>query len=212
MGVRKKLIIRRQFLLKLLGHKNMQTLGKLILILLCISASLHGQDSEIDRLIAGELKMTFPSIYFKHNSADYAPMPYSVDSCFKFIAANIKSLNSYPIWRDTNEKERLTIIRIQKLKSDLNKYVPSKQIHFQSMGPAQKISRLTIEKGLDNKQTEYLLSLNSVLDVSGAIKNKMRLGKEKKQRKGLPRLVWCGWKYGFHWSSNGGPNKKTKKQ
>jgi hypothetical protein len=40
----------------------------------------------------------------------------------------------------------------------------------------------------------------------------MTLGKEKKQRKGIPRLVWCGWKYGFHWSSNGGPNKKTKKQ
>jgi hypothetical protein len=192
--------------------RNMQTLGKLTLILFCFSASLHGQNSEIDRLVAGELKMTFPSIYFKHNSADYATMPYSVDSCFKYIATNIKNLNSYPIWRDTTEKERLTIIRIQKLKSDLNKFVPSKQIHFQSMGTAQKISRRTIEKSVDNKQTEYLLSLNSVLDVSGAIKNKMTLGKEKKQRKGIPRLVWCGWKYGFHWSSNGGPNKKTKKQ
>ncbi len=147
-----------------------------------------------------------------NNSADYAKMPYSVDSCFKYIATNIKNLNSFPIWRDTTEKERLTIIRIQKLKSDLNKFVPSKQIHFQSMGTAQKISRRTIEKSVDNKQTEYLLSLNSVLDVSGAIKNKMTLGKEKKQRKGIPRLVWCGWKYGFHWSSNGGPNKKTKKQ
>jgi hypothetical protein len=186
----------------------MQTLGKLILILFCISARLHGQELEIDRLIVGELKMTFPSIYFKHNSTDYAVMPYSIDSCFEYIATNIKNLNSYPIWRDTTEKERLTYIRIQKLKSDLNKYVPSKQIHFQSMGTAQKISRLTIEKSTNNKQIQYLLSLNSVLDVSGAIKNKTSHGKEKKQRKGIPHLVWCGWKYGFHWSSNGSGRKK----
>ena len=188
----------------------MQTLVKLTIILFCIATSLKGQNSEIDRLIDSELKMTFPSIYFKHNSTDYANMPYTVDSCLKYIATNIKNLNSYPIWRDSTEKERLTYIRIQKLKSDLNKYAPSKQIHFQSMGTAQKISRRTIEKSVDNQQTQYLLSLNSVLDISGVIKNKMVVGKEKKQRKGIPRLVWCGWQYGFHWSSNGSKSRKPK--
>ncbi|MBI3519986.1 MAG: hypothetical protein HY062_11590 [Bacteroidetes bacterium] len=175
-----------------------------------MSSIIQAQDSEIDRLVVGELQMTFPSIYFKHNSSDYAVMPYSVDSCLKYIAANIKNLDSYPIWRDTTEKERLTYIRIQKLKSDLNKFVPSKQIHFQSMGTAQKISRRIIEKSKDANQTLYLLSLNSVLDVSGAIKNEINPRKEKKQRKGIPHLVWCGWRYGFHWNGNGTSNKKTK--
>ena len=151
--------------------------------------------------------MTFPSIYFKHNSAEYAAMPYSVDSCFKYIAKNINDLNSYPIWRDSLEKERLTVIRIQKLRSGINKYVSARQIHFQSMGRAQKISRLVIEKSRDDKHIQYLLSLNSVLDVSGAIDQKKNTTvKEKKQKKGIPRLVWCGWNYGFHWSDKG----KTK--
>ena len=30
------------------------------------------------------------------------------------------------------------------------------------------------------------------------------------QIKGIPRLVWCGWKHGFHWSSKDGLNKKAK--
>ena len=188
----------------------MQTLHNLIIILLFFSETIRGQDSEINRLLEGEFKMTFPSIYFKHNSSNYAEMPYSVDSCFKYIATNIKNINNYPVWRDSSEKENLTYIRIQKLKSDLNKYVPSKQIHFQSMGTAQKITRQTIEKSADDKQKQYLLSLNSVLDVSGAIKNKIIPSKEKKQIKEIPHLVWCGWKYGFHWSNNGSKPRKSK--
>jgi len=175
-------------------------------ILLFLSTGLPGQDSEVaTRLESGELKMTFPSIYFKHNSIDYAPMPYSADSCFKYIATKIKELNSYPVWRDIHEKERLTYFRIKKLQEDLYNYLPSNNIRFQSMGAAQKISKQTIQKA-DATHVEYLLTLNSVLDVSGAIKNKTN--KEKKQRRGIPRLVWCGWQYGFHWSSKG----KTKKR
>ena len=49
-----------------------------------------------------ELKMTYPSIYFVLNSTEYAVMPYTVDSCFKYIAANIKYLNSIVIWRDSS--------------------------------------------------------------------------------------------------------------
>lgn len=188
---------------KIRQKKSMQTFAKLTIIFLFFSAKLHGQNPEIDGLIAGELNMTFPSIYFKHNSTDYATMPYPVDSCFKYIATKIKELNSYPVWRDSTEKERLTYLRIQKLRSDLNKYVPSKQIHFESMGTAQKISQRTIEKGAGDQQIQYLLSLNSVLDVSGAIKSKTSVHKKKKQRKKMPRLVWCGWKHGFHWSGIG---------
>ncbi len=186
------------------------TTTKILSILLFVAAEFFGQNTEIEKLLEGELKMTFPSIYFKHNSAEYATMPYSVDSCFKYIATNIKNLNSYSIWKDSLEKERLTYIRMKKLKKDLHKYVPSNKINFQSMGTAQKISRQTIEKSIDDKQIQYLLSLNAVLDVSGALKNKNASGKEKKQRKGIPRLVWCGWKYGFHWSDTGSRNKKKK--
>ncbi len=186
----------------------MKPVIKLIFILLFSTVQLFAQQTA--RSTDNELKMTFPSIYFKHNSSDYAVMPYSVDSCFKYIAANIKDLNSYPIWRDSAEKERLSYVRMQKLKTDLKKYIPGKKITFQSMGTAQKISRHTIEKSDDETQKQYLLTLNSVLDVSGVIENKKVVTKEKKQRKRLPRLVWCGWKYGFHWSSNGSSTKKTK--
>jgi len=223
----------------------MQTFGNLTIILLFISTILPGQNPEIDRLVDSELKMTFPSIYFKHNSTDYATMPYTVDSCFKYIALNIKDINSRPIWRDSSETEHLTNERIKKLKLGLNKYPPTKRINIQSMRKEQKISQRTIFKDTDSAQIQYLLSLNSVFDISGVIKPKklkekkhFRIGsafdlasikhkrqvakqnrkkrqepvilsKEKKQRKGIPHLVWCGWKYGFHWSSKGKTTKKT---
>ena len=77
-------------------------------------------------------------------------------------------------------------------------------------GKAQKVSQRTIYKNTDNEQIQYLLSFNSVLDVNGAINKKWYNGKEKKQRRHLPRLVWCCWKYGFHWSSLRKSNKKEK--
>ena len=110
--------------------------------------------------------MTFPSIYFKHNSADYASMPYSVDSCFRYIAANFDDIVSYTIWRDSLETDALSKRRIKKLKTDLNRFTPAGQVEIQSMGKEQKISRYTINKGKDKKQIQYLLSLNSVLDIS----------------------------------------------
>lgn len=149
--------------------------AKLLLMLILITNGLKSQESDVDtRLKNGELTMTFPSIYFKHNSTDYALMPYTVDSCFKFIATNIKVLNSYFIWRDSSETELLTNKRIKKLHDDLNKYTSTRKISFKTAGNKQKISRQTINKDLNGEKKQYLLSLNSVLDVSGAIHPKKK--------------------------------------
>lgn len=157
----------------------MRALIRSIVLLLLISTGLHAQDSEIDRLIQGELKMTFPSIHFKHNSTEYAAMPYTVDSCLKYIALRYKdNLNSLVIWRDSTETEELTNKRIEKLKLALRKYLPSGKIEIHSMGDQQKISRQTIGMTSDSTKTEYLLSLNSVFDIS-----KTRFPPEKKKVK-----------------------------
>jgi hypothetical protein len=139
---------------------------KLIFLFLVVSTWLFAQNKETDRLIKGELKMTFPSIYFKHKSTDYATMPYAVDSCYKYIALHIKDINDYVIWRDSLETDQLTKKRIKKLKTGLNQYTPSLNIYIESMGKEQKISRATINLTNDNQQIQYLLSLNSVFDIS----------------------------------------------
>jgi hypothetical protein len=154
-----------------------------------------GQNPDRSRQIAGELEMTFPSIYFKHNSTDYAAMPYSVDSCFRYIAFNFdRSINNLVIWRDSLEPEELTKIRIEKLKKDLGRYNVKSKIH--SMGPMQKISRRTINKSSDSLMISYLLSLNSVLDVSKIKKAKKRNSKDHIQHPS----IFCGncWATGFH--------------
>lgn len=143
--------------------------------------------------------MTFPSIYFKHNSTDYAIMPYKVDSCFKYIALHIKDIHSLVIWRDSLEIEGLTNKRIKKLKMDINKYISSNKINIHSMGKEQKISRHTINRLVSNEQIQYLLSLNSVFDISSTHFLCQKKCKEKNSAKRLPHLVWCGWRYGFHW-------------
>lgn len=174
----------------------MRTLIKLTLFFF-VSAITRGQEAEIDRRIANELKMTFPGIYFKHNSVDFATMPYSVDSCFKYVALNFdKSVNSLVIWRDSSETEALTNKRIVRLKTGLRKYMRDNTIVIQSMGNNQKVSRQTIGLTSDKTRIEYLLSLNSVFDIS-----KTRIPpSEPKKKKSRRRLVWTGWKTGFHWS------------
>ena len=181
--------------------KSMQLPAKLILLLLLfIPPKLKGQDSETDRLIRSELKMTFPSIYFKHNSTDYAPMPYTVDSCFKYIALHFEdNINSLVIWRDSTETEELTNKRIEILKAGLKKYIRPGKIEIHSMGNKQKISRQTINMTSDSTKIEYLLSLNSVLDISKTGFPPEKKNKKKKRR----RLVWTGWRNGFHWSTPG---------
>lgn len=172
----------------------MRALAKLTIFFLFMALTLCGQDAEIDRLISNEFKMTFPSIYFKHNSTDFATMPYSIDSCFKFISQNYKKdINSLVIWRDSIETERLTKKRIKKLRAGLRKYLRNEAIKIISMGQEQKISRRTIKMTADKAKIDYLLTLNSVFDIS-----KTRIPPIKKKSK--RRLVWTGWKTGLHWS------------
>lgn len=144
------------------------------IFLLLFSTTLHAQNAEVDKLMEGELKMTYPSIYFVHNSTDYAAMPYPVDSCFKYIAGHIKYLNSIVIWKDSSETEFLTESRIKKLKLDLNKYTAYGNVDIVSMKNEQKISQRTIRKAANEQQKQHLLSFNSVLDVSGAIRKRKR--------------------------------------
>ena len=146
----------------------------LLSLLLFITTTLPAQNPEVERLIEGELKMTYPSIYFAHNSTDYAAMPYTVDSCYKYIAGNIKYLNSIVIWRDSSETEQLTGARIKKIKLDLNKYIPSRNVDIESMENLHKLSQRTINKASDDRQLQYLLSFNAVLDVSGAIRHRKK--------------------------------------
>lgn len=230
----------------------MPTSTKFFLFMLLDLTTFQAQTSQIERLIDSELKMTFPSIYFKHHSTDYAAMPYPVDSCLKHIAANIKNINSYAIWRDSSETEALSGQRIKKLKTDLKKYRLKSEIKILSMDTLQKVSRLTLNMSNNKAQRDYLLSLNSVLDISkvrftpAAFPNKSHIlrpriwcgdcwkngfhlnksgreirkmarrakhkkkptEKQHKQRKRIHRLVWTGWKTGFHWSTPGKPNKK----
>lgn len=178
-------------------------------------------------------------------------MPYPVDSCLKHIAAYLKDINSYAIWRDSSETEELSKQRIKKLELALRKYRPKEKIKIQSMDSLQKLSQLTINTGTNQEQRTYLLSLNSVLDISkvhfksatspktphvlrpkiwcaDCWKNGFHMNKsarevrkmarrikqnqknpEKKshERKRLPRLVWTGWKTGFHWSTPGNTKK-----
>ncbi len=74
--------------------------------------------------------MTFPGIYFKHNSTDYADMPYTVDSCLGYTATHIKDINDFVIWRDSLETEKLTNRRIKKLRKGSANICLSKKLKF----------------------------------------------------------------------------------
>lgn len=188
----------------------MQALTRFIILFILLSIQLYSQEREVDRLMQSELKMTFPSIYFKHKSTDYAKMPYTLDSCFKHIALNYnKDINSLVIWRDTMESEALTKKRIKKLNVALRKYIKNGDIEIYSMQQEQKISRRTIKQTADKTKVDYLLTQNSVFDISKTHIPYKR-PEHKKERKGIPRLVWTGWRTGFHWSSAGGTKKKKE--
>jgi hypothetical protein len=226
----------------------MKRITKIVLVLLVVTTCLNAQDKEIQsKLKSGELKMNFPSVYFKNNSTDYAVMPYSVDSCFNYIAKNTQYINDLVMWRDSLESEKLSKQRIKKIKKALHKYKEIRGIPIESMRKEQKLSRHTIEMSADKTQMEYLLSLNSVFEISATrfekqakynnhimrpriwcwgcwrsafhtvarrkIKKIQRERKEEQQSKSEKekhrrRLVWFGWKSGFHWSSAGKVSKK----
>lgn len=176
----------------------------LILIPLIIATGLRGQVTQMDKMLEGELRMTFPSIYFKNNSIDYAEMPYPADSCFKFMAANIKDINCFVIWRDKSESEELLKSRIKKLKSDLNRFT-SEKIDIQSMGTLQRLSEQTIQKGIGKDQIQFLLSLNSMFDICrtrmGSDKSGSKLTGKSASKSHVERpSIFCPscWRHGFH--------------
>lgn len=183
-----------------------------LLVLLFISGKFSAQNSEINRRMEGELQMTFPSIYFKHQSTDYALMPYTADSCFRYISLHIKDIHDLVLWRDSLEPEKLSHERIKKLKAGLNKYLPGRKVLILSMGKEQKISRHTLQQTNDEKQLNYLLSLNSVFEMA-----KTRFVREKFVSSGSHRLhpkIWCWrcWKSGFHMDKSSREWRKMERQ
>lgn len=171
---------------------------KFFFLFLIIAGRVHAQNSEIEtRINNGELQMSFPSIYFKHNSTDYAKMPYKVDSCFKYIALHFKdNINSLVIWRDSSETEILTNARIKKLKTGLGKYIAPSKINIHSMLGKQKVSSYTISMSKNQEQKEYLLSLNSAFDIS---KTKFTAKKKSSSHIERPRIFcWSCITSGYH--------------
>lgn len=156
----------------------------LLIPFLLLTTTLFAQQKDTIATANSQLQMTFPSIYFKNKTTDYATMPYKVDSCFKYIAQHNKDIKTYVIWRDSSETEALTNKRIKKLKTDLNKYTPSREIYIHSMGKEQKISQHTIAKG----DLKFLLSLNAVFDIS---ETASLTDKKAKKNHALRPRVWC---------------------
>jgi hypothetical protein len=152
---------------------------KILLIFLVCTMSLYGQRNSIE---SAELTMAYPNIYFKHNSTEYAEMPYTVDSCFKYIAINIKNLYSLDIYRDSSETDQLTYKRIKKLNTDIHKYLPSQRLNIKSAGKAQKLSQRNIYNNSDTTQIQYFLSLNSVFEVSGSSMKKVKVKNVKAKK------------------------------
>jgi REP element-mobilizing transposase RayT len=123
-------------------------------------------------------------------------MPYSVDSSFKYIALHFDdNINSLVIWRDTDEKEDLTTKRIKKIKKALKKYLQTKEFEIYSMSNEQKVSRHTMNMTSDSSKIKYLLTLNSVFDIS-----KTRLPFKSKDSHIIHPNIFCKscWKNGFH--------------
>lgn len=129
---------------------------KIFFILLVVVTSVQGQSTQ---------KMYFPNIYFKLNTADYAKMPYTVDSCIKFIVDNIKAKGQpyFIMFRDTLETELLLRRRIKKFKNDLSKFMSADKIQI-SVNP---ISWQTTYEQVKNKPPydTYLPSLGIMLQI-----------------------------------------------
>ncbi len=170
------------------NYLNSKTIATSLFVLLIIAGKLEGQNKEIERLMRNEFKMTFPSVYFKNNSTEYAAMPYSADSCYKYIAAHIENINSMVLWRDSTETKKLTRLRKKEIRKGLRKHVRARIIRIEAVGGQQKITSRTIYTGTDSSQIQYLLSLNSVFDVSGLLVQPR--GKRTHLEK--PRW-WCRW-------------------
>jgi hypothetical protein len=165
----------------------------IFLFILSTSLNLYSQPPEI----SDELKMTFPSIYFKNNSVEYAEMPYTTDSCFKYITGHKKEVGYMVVWHDPGEPDVIAIERLDKVKNEIAKYHPEGKIHFVIMSEESKLSKETIEKARTPEEKKYLLALNSVIDYSPSRINKNQGTYYNHIWYPRPWCLAC-WKHGFH--------------
>ncbi len=174
------------------------------------AAKSYAQSSDLDHRMENELQMNFPGIYFKHNSTDYAKMPYTVDSALKWIAKNFDdNINSLVMWHDSAESDFLINRRMQKIKFALRQYTKSTAYEIYVMGHEQKIARHTIQQANNDERKEYLLSLNSVFEVS---KSKITSTVKYTGHILKPSIFcWGCWKSGFHWRTRMKMRKAIKK-
>lgn len=131
------------------------------------SIQLEAQSAAVGKRVdAGELQMDFPGIYFRHNSTEYAPMPYRVDSCLRYLIQHYDDIRSFVMWRDSSESEKLSADRISKIEADLQALKFHKTFRTRSMGNAQKVSYYTIRQCNSVAEADRLLSLNSVFEIA----------------------------------------------
>jgi hypothetical protein len=184
-----------QILFNIINHGTMNLRSGLFFLTFFFAGFCFSQISEMTQN-GNSLKMIYPSIYFKHRSTEYAAMPYTVDSCYEYIAAHIDDINDFVIWRDTLESEKLSRKRIRIIKSALNEFKGVGGIFISSMEDNQKISRATIESSNDSGKIEYLMTLNSVFEISQTTKAE---NNKVKSHLFYPR-PWCidCWRSGFH--------------
>lgn len=189
----------------------MRILSLFICYVLFFSYSAKAQEEEIDYLIQNELKMTFPSIYFKHNSLSYAPMPYSVDSCLKYIALNINDISDLVIWQDSSETEVLVKERMRKIRRAFKRYKETRNITIIPIQKKQKIASSTISKTTDESKVQYLLSLNSVFEISKTRISPERKWWQRRTHKEGRYLCYACWQRGAFNKENRQKNKRKKK-
>lgn len=162
---------------------------KIFLFFFVVTTTVNSQNAINTKVVTGELKMNFPAVYFKANSTDYAFMPYTTDSCFKYMAAHLNYITSFVIWRDSFETNQLTSKRIKKIMTDLGKYIPPIKIKIHNMGKEQKIARSTINQA-DSVRVKFFISLNSVFDINETNIPVVNNTSTKKSHIDHPR-VWC---------------------
>lgn len=148
--------------------------------------------------IPGEQKMTFPSVYFRSNSVEYAEMPYTADSCYKYIAGHKKNEIGYLIvWHDPSEPDVIASQRLDKVKAEIAKYHPAGKIRIVFMNEGNKISKETLEKARTTDEKKYLLMLNTSIDYSPTRTNKNQGTYYNHIWYPRPWCLAC-WRHGFH--------------
>ena len=115
-------------------------------------------------LFSQDKAMVYPTLYFKHKSIEYAEMPYSADSALRYFKG--KTIDVIPIFRDSNETNKLSIKRAEKVKIDISKYTSTNNVKIQNVGAiAPKVYQFEIKKMKNKKTKKILQSLNSRVEI-----------------------------------------------